>query len=168
MKDQLIEPPKKLKSKVRGVPGGPDPEILEKVNKRIEAVGRSYTQWALKDVERLSNLLRDLTPHQPAASKILDQMFQIALEMRGQGGSFSYPLISEAAKSLCIFIDALKKINEFDDTAKELCKVHSDTIKLILQKPPEDQNNTVDRQVVAGLSKATQIYAERRNLTLCY
>jgi hypothetical protein len=53
----MMNSPVELRSKVTGG-GYPSPEMLTNADEKIRKVGARYTEWTLKDIERLPELLK--------------------------------------------------------------------------------------------------------------
>ena len=164
--EDMANPLKRIKSKVKGTPGKADPKVIAKVDKLIAQHAKSYRDWATGDAQRLYDLLNELTIQHPNHKELLDKLFLVALEMRGQGGTFGFPLVSIICRNLCILLDGLKQLDNIDDTARELCQTHVDAVNRILRDNNHGNGEKIDHQVIASLEKAMQIFAERRNIKL--
>jgi hypothetical protein len=94
---EIIQPEFHLAVKL-GPGKGIDPAILERAEQAVAALADSYIEWASKDVGRLQVAVNAARARGEDAP--LDELRSIAHEVRGQGGSFGYPLISRVATSL--------------------------------------------------------------------
>ncbi len=113
-KTALIDPPRRLGQKVQKT-GGPTPEIaiLSAVNAADDLMN-GYQGWAVDDLEALWNSFRNLAGRDEIEPVDIKEMFDIAHEVRGHGGSFGFPLISLIGDSLCKFIDGRSRLDNAD------------------------------------------------------
>lgn len=163
----LIDPPKKLKQKVRGTPGLPSAEVLKNIEQRIKAIANNYPEWALKDVQAILTLLEEVTPSEPNDKRLIDRIYPFALELKGQGGTFGFPKISEISKSLCLFIEGLRTVEDFDARARDICKAHAEVVLILLTNAADNSKSVkLDEAIFVGLYNAVQSYAAKHNITL--
>lgn len=82
---------------------GADPEtarVLAEAEAIIAELSKQYLPWLKRDLNDLSTHVATLRPHQPA-DEALDEIFSVAHNIKGQGGAFGYPLVSEIADMIC-------------------------------------------------------------------
>jgi HPt (histidine-containing phosphotransfer) domain-containing protein len=79
-----------------------DPDALARAEAALQRLSGQYLQWARTDMAALeANLAR--VPDDPTALK---RMFTVAHDMKGQAGTFGYPLVTELGNRLCRAIEA--------------------------------------------------------------
>jgi len=95
---EIIQPEFELAAKL-GPGKGIDPAVLQRAEQAIAAMAGEYVAWATRDVGRLQAAVASArgNPADPAA---LTPVREIAHEVRGQGGTFGYPLVTRLASSL--------------------------------------------------------------------
>ena len=76
--------------------------------------------------------------------------------MRGQGGIFGYPLITEFSKSL--FLSTNRQYNSISDNEYELLKAHIDAIKVVIAERVEGDGGETGRALLAGIQAAIKKY----------
>lgn len=90
-------------------------ELEQKAMDIIADMSKKYIQWATNDVVRLKQLfeqIRNLTgPEQDAL--IRGDFYRTAHDIKGQGATFDYPLMSDLGAHLCTLI---KTTDTFDET----------------------------------------------------
>ena len=78
---------------------GIDAEMLARAEAAVAELAAGYPDWASQDLEQMRAAVAALraapTPEQARA------FYLLAHDVKGQGGSFGYPLISTIAGSLC-------------------------------------------------------------------
>ncbi len=116
----IVNPPNRLGDRVRRT-GGPTPEqaILRALN-AAEDLMEEYQGWAVDDLTKLWQAFEASVDGTPSPAQIL-QMFEIAHGIRGEGGSFGFPLVSVISDSLCKLLEGKKSISRPE---QEVIKVH--------------------------------------------
>ncbi len=111
--NRTIRPRRHIKQKIR--PGGPAPEaaILNALNAAEDLIGQ-YQGWAIDDLENLWQAFMAAASDGRADAKRLSELYDIAHETRGQGGSFGFPLISVLGDSLCKYLDGRTSVTDQD------------------------------------------------------
>ncbi len=73
-----------------------DPLALARAEAALAALACDYHAWAAADLVRLRTAL---APFQP------DRLFAIAHDIKGQAGTFGFPLVTERANALCRMLE---------------------------------------------------------------
>ena len=113
-------PPERLSSKVRKT-GGPSPQqaILRALN-AAEDLMDNYQGWAVDDLTRLWQAFEDSAEDSDNSHNI-NKMYDLTHDIRGEGGSFGFPLISIIGDSLCKFLEEKTRLPVME---LEVVKVH--------------------------------------------
>lgn len=105
-KEQPIEfftPPNTLKAKVGSAIGGIDVNAIKRAEEAIEALKSEFGTWINDDVNRLV-AMRDAHREAPGEETHGD-FYRAAHDLKGQGETFEFPLVSRIAASLCHLLD---------------------------------------------------------------
>ncbi|MEO5335968.1 MAG: Hpt domain-containing protein [Magnetospirillum sp. WYHS-4] len=147
----VIRPPDTLKSKVReGGPGAVDLAALERAEAVIANLTDSYLQWVQEDLVKIQTAYDALAAAPEAERKAAaDRVFQVAHDIKGQGGSFGYNLMTVIGNSLCRFIE-----REPDPSPKhvDVIKVHVDSLKLVIAQNLKGDGGPLGEKLLAGLN----------------
>jgi len=148
--------PNSLKEKAGGggFTGGAEisKDLLEEAEQSLERAALDFSTWALDYVKKLSNLcVEALEAEGGARAKYFAEINLLALELRGQGGTFGYPLISTFGKML---YDATIEGCREDDNAVEIVKAHIDAMGAVLREKVAGDGGEVGRALLASLKKA--------------
>ncbi len=116
--------------------------LEEQANQVIHNLTETYienAQTQLHDLERYIAEIRQLTG-QAQAQLIKENLFRTAHDMKGQGATFGYPLLTRLGAKIC---DRIRNRNEWNK--HDLNEFESDIadIKTVLQFPPNSENNTL-------------------------
>lgn len=116
----IVNPPNRLGDRIPRT-GGPTPEqaILRALN-AAEDLMDEYQGWAVDDLTKLWQAFELSVDGIPSTTQIL-QMFEIAHGIRGEGGSFGFPLVSVISDSLCKLLEGKKSTTVPE---QEVIKVH--------------------------------------------
>ena len=146
---EIINPPNTLKSKVReGGPGAVDLATLERAERVIEQMADSYLEWVQEDLVRMDAAYKALAAATGDRKAEAEQVFQIAHDIKGQGGSFGYDLMSLIANELCRLIERQDK---FGTGEVQAVKVHADAMKLVIQNRMKGDGGANGQALVAGI-----------------
>jgi len=140
-----------------GLPQGFSMELSMSVLKRAEASLRrhasGFAEWAAKDLEVLAAELRTARAEElpERRRRHLDRISRRAHELRGQGGTFGYPLVTEIARSLYHFThpDAHQ-----DGSTLDIAAVHLAALKTVVRQNVRGRGGTVGEQILAAFQSA--------------
>ena len=138
--------------------GGPTPEMLAKANATIDKMTQDFPNWASKDVDKLDALLAQVASGDADPAMIKD-VYKLAHDMRGQGGSFGYPVVTGVAGSFCKFVNSL---DEIDQGAIEILQAHVKALRAVLQNKIAGDGGPVGAKIQDGLDRAVARYNEKR------
>jgi DNA-binding response OmpR family regulator len=151
--------PNKLREKVAGghaganVKGELPADLLEEAEQQLERASLDFTKWALEYLSKLSDLCTEALMEPGRRVRHFSEMHTLALELRGQGGTFGYPLVSQIGKML--FDMTIEGCRE-DDNAVEIVKCHIDAMRAVLREKVAGDGGEVGRAVIKGLTKSIE------------
>ena len=146
---RLYRPPNRLREKL-GELDGPDPEFLiARIEAGIAELKERYMSWANADLTALYSALEAARAHIGNRQDHMGQMHEIAHNMRGQAGTFDYPLIAEIGSSLCSFVDSAVK---FGNVELEAVALHVQAIHSVIGGKVEGHGDEQARAMLAGLA----------------
>lgn len=150
----------RLAGKVGGQPSGEMPrldmEVLGKVEEKIQEMSGDYSNWVTDEIAKLDEALHKLKEPGANLRSLIARINRGAHEMRGQGGIFGYPLITEFSKSL--FLSTNKNVQVISPNEYELLKAHIDAIKVVIAERVEGDGGETGRALLAGIAAAIKKY----------
>ena len=157
--NKVIKPPTSLNDKV-GVdgPGAVDLKAIERAEQAIANLAGDYLEWVEEDLERIqnaANALKTATADEMASG--LNDVFQISHDMKGQGGSFGYQLMTSIGDMLCGLVE---ERTEATPDLIEAIQVHISTMKLVIAERMEGDGGMGGRTLLEGL---VQVSTKVRN-----
>jgi hypothetical protein len=154
-KPQIINPPNRLKSKVSmGGPGAVDPERLARAEAVIEQMTANYLEWVETDLKKLEIDLASLVPGADDAETV-ERIYRTSHDIKGQGGSFGYQLMTEVGALMCRYIENLdgKSLTGEDIELMNLC--HG-SMRAVISGRLAGDGGEAGREVLNGLSKVAE------------
>jgi len=146
---KLIRPPNKLSNKVTvGGPGAVDDAALERAEQVITELAVSYVDWAREDLTKLQNAFDELKSSDGGEDP-LDAVFQIAHDIKGQGGSFDYDLMTIIGDMLCRYIEGLE--GNATKLANEVIELHINALQAVISQELKGNGGPVGNQLLSGL-----------------
>src|SRR3546814_810657 len=126
-----------LKEKTAGLGHEPgamidiDPAALARAQAALEEMVEDYPDWVKALLQRLSEEHRRAvdTPHERRAQ--FEKIRHIAHDMKGQGGTFNYPLITDFSDSLYNFTGPTAGMS---DNHVEIIKAHIDSMRVAVNE----------------------------------
>ncbi len=126
-----------------------DPEILARAEKAVAALGGNFIEQMKESLAAKRAQLESMgtVPDADASQDI----FSFAHDMRGQGGSFGYPLLSTIGGSLCHFLE----MRDFRLIAGDVVVVqsHFDAAAAILANDISGDGDLVSQALVESLDQ---------------
>ncbi len=155
---QFISPPNTLrKAKIGSGKAKMDPALLAKADAVVEKMQENYTDWADEDLTMLEKSLADIRTAEDQLPHI-KILFRHALDMKGQGGSFGYAMVTQVAGSLADFVGDLKKLQGIDF---ETVAAHVQTMRAVMAGEVKGDGGETGQALLAGLNamvaKATAV-----------
>lgn len=154
--------PNRLGAKVGLAPKAPvptlPPEVLAAAEEEIQSRAGDYATWIAAEVDELGRRVERLPQEEAAVPVLMAQINRSAHEMRGQGGIFGYPLITQVAKSL--YEVTRGSFTAITGNEHLLFKAHVDAIKAIMNGRISGDGGTTGKQLLASLEVAKKKYAK--------
>ncbi|MBB4286798.1 Hpt domain-containing protein [Roseospira goensis] len=147
----FIDPPATLREKVQGGTAAVDGAALARAEAVITALRADYLAWAADDVERLARALVVVESAPPDIETAKGDLFRIAHDMKGQGGSFGYDLVTVVGDRLCRLVERI----EGPPSAPQVqaVRLHVEALRLIIGRRMEGNGGPAGTDLVAGLDR---------------
>ena len=120
-----------------------DPEAVARAESIVASMSEEYLEWLRGDLDELDKTLSEAR----GSVRAVDQLRRKAHDIRGQGGSFGFPLISEVA-------DALYKVMVSQDDilsaeGETLTRGLFETLRLVVERQARGDGDIQTREAVA-------------------
>ncbi len=151
---KFITLPNKLRKKQidAGVQLNIDPSLVGAAEAKIVGMKDEYLKWVDKDLDQLSALCDIAMKDKPQRAVHIENLYNKTVEIKGQGGSFNYALMTTVGSQLCRFIEV--QGNDLDDPRMDIVKLHVETLRMVIGQKMEGDGGPMGQKLVAGLGLA--------------
>lgn len=134
-----------------------DPAFIRAAEERIRSFFGDYADWVERHIRNMIDSRNALAVGEGDAATHIASINTIAHELRGQGGIFDYPLITQMAKSL---YDATSSPNiEVTGAWIELVGAHIDTIRTVFSKKISGTGGETGQTLLRDMEVAVKKFA---------
>ena len=152
---KLFRPPNKLVETL-GPLDGPDPEtLIAQIEAGIASLKKKYMSWAEADLKALYRALDAARRHLDDVETHVKSIGETAHAMRGQAGTFGFPLITQIGNSLC---GLTERACDFGASEIEALELHVRAIHTVIDGGIEGDGGEVGRVMLSGLHAVTARY----------
>ena len=135
-----------------GAPTASYAERLAAAEAQVEALADSFESWARGDLAALQDALQG-AGQMSRRRQEFDRIFQVAHDMKGQGSTFGYNLLTEIAGSLC---DFLRRLTDPSDADLVVVRHHVNALNVVLEQRIKGSGGELGEQVIARLRQLTE------------
>ncbi len=137
-------------------------DVLKRAENVIIKLADDYLDWAKSDLIRLQYTYEQLIENVDNRQENLDLMYTLVHDMKGQGGTFGYTLMTRVGDQLCRFIDHL------DDTVSislqdETIQIHIDAMRMVLTSKIRGDGGDLGKQVLKGIEAVQKKIRREKN-----
>ncbi len=151
---EFITPPNTLKSKVSiGGAGAVDEAALKRAEEAIAGMTDEYLEWVVQDIARIETACRELKADETDREAKLQAVFQVAHDIKGQGGSFGFDLMTVIGNQVCRVIE---KADSDDPHIVDVIDVHVEAMKMIVKNQMKGNGGRDGELMLAGLQKVCE------------
>ena len=151
---EIINPPTNLQNKVeKGGPGAVDLDAIARAEEVIANLAGDYINWAKEDLVKLEAAYDKLKKGEGEQKELLLGVFNIAHDMKGQGGSFDYELMTAVGDKLCRLVEKLDKIGPKE---VEKIRIYVDAMQVIIGHKLSGDGGKEGQQLLMGLEVLVQ------------
>ncbi len=150
---QIIKPPNNLlKAKTGSGKVKLDSQAIQRAESAIQKIGEDFPEWAQRDLDDMEKALAAARQNPDQLEDCIMQIFRRSMELKGQGGSFGYDLISQIGDSLKKFTESRNDANPRD---VEIIAAHVSAMRVVMLQDIKGDGGNVGRAIVDGIYKLT-------------
>ena len=123
-------------------------ETLARAEEATTALRANYPEWARIDVDQAQAILAAATSEPDRRREHLDLVYAAMHNIKGQGASFGYPLVTRIAQSLCKLLGAKHDIG---GPMLRVVQAHVDALKLVLDQKIEGPGGETGEKLASRL-----------------
>lgn len=151
----------KLKEKTFGLGAGKgeiSADALAKAEQALSELAEDYPDWVSGLISNLAEKHGRCVDTPEKRREFFEEINRIAHDMRGQGGTFGYPLITDFADSLESFTMIKTGIT---DNMVELVKAHVDSMRIVIKNRIKGEGGEKGAQLKKSLNMAIESYKKK-------
>ena len=131
---------------------------LERAEAAVADLAKDYASWALRDVAKARAALASAVADEARRCGYVEAMFRVGHDLKGQGSSFGFPLVTKIGHSLCTL--TRDRARDYQVQHLDLAKSHLDALELVLTKGIKGDGGKVGVELVAKLeSRVAELLA---------
>ncbi len=154
---KILRPANTLKEKVTGgdlnMKIEIDDAVLQRANSAVQELGASFEVDLQSEIASLASLYDGALADKARRAGFLTDVIKRCHEIRGQGGTYGFPLISEFASLL---YDFASDPNRIEDVHMEIIKAHIGAIQVVLTARLKNDGGAVGTELKTMLNVAVQ------------
>jgi hypothetical protein len=132
-------------------------EALERALSEMKKSQEDYPDWVKQTLNDLADDLKAASEKDEVArQRNFKHIGALAHELKGQGGTFGYPLISVFGKSLNEFTE--KEVGYITDNHLEIVKAHIDVMRAVIKDRISGDGGNIGRELIMVLERAIKKY----------
>lgn len=149
---RFVQPPHQISERVSGG-GDISDKMLDRADAAVKRLSDQFTDLALDEIGKLDALLKEAAANPDRRRDIVRNIFMVVHDLRGQGATFDYPLLTRIGSSLCTFTENL---DGSSDKELQVIGVHVDALKAVMTNKINGDGGPVGREIAKGLEIAVQ------------
>jgi len=127
-------------------------ETLSRAEEAATALRANYTEWARIDLDNSQARLDAAKRGVEGRREQLDLLYAAMHNIKGQGTSFGYPLVTRISQSLCRLIAPGRVLEEL---GLKIAQAHLGALKLVLEQKIAGKGGEVGEKLAARLESLT-------------
>jgi len=136
-----------------------DPGLLEAAEEHLQSMEDDYADWVADNIKEMLTHYEALKNEPVNPWRHLTELGRIAHQLRGQGGTFGYNLITIFGKSL---VDCTSVKRDIDDNLLDFIKAHIDAVQAVLRDSIRGHGGPIGEELVKMLDKAREKYTSQQ------
>ncbi|WP_281685016.1 Hpt domain-containing protein [Thalassobaculum salexigens] len=158
-KVEFIDNPNPIRKKVRVEQGADPANLIRRADKQVQKLSGEFEEIFAATIPALGEAMEAVRKSDGADKDALGQVRRMLHDLRGQAGTFGYPLVSQVGDSACKFIDLSDQIGTPET---EVLGMHIDALKAISQAKIKGDGGPVGAELRGGLRKVILKYNDRK------
>lgn len=157
---EMIDPPNTLKDKVptKGT-GSPDFTPVERAEKALDLMSVEFDDWLAEEVEKLL-IARNLVTADGLNNDTFEKLYMASHDLKGQGETYGYPLITQVCASLCKLLDTAP---QHSDIPADIIDHHVNTVRNMMKMKMKQADHPQGSAVANRLIDVVLEYADHED-----
>ena len=126
-----------------------DADSIAKAENAVLQLKDDFLEWVRADLERMEAALGRARMDGAQRKEHIETLFAVCHDMKGQGGTFGYPLISRIGHSLCTMLERDGK-----ESNLKIASAHVEAIRGIILRNVTGDGGAIGQLIAEGLEAA--------------
>lgn len=122
---------------------------LAQAQAAVAGMAEQYIGWVTADLERLDQAITRLDAANPAAS--LKGVYEVAHDIKGQGATFGYRLVTDIGALLCRYLHKSQERNAYDPAVID---AHVQALRTVIDNRVQGDAGELGKEILASLAAA--------------
>jgi chemotaxis protein histidine kinase CheA len=132
-------------------------DMLDKANAALQRLGPEYLVWVRADIKRLEAAIAKLAQTgnaAPETKRCLEAVYAISHDMKGQGGTFGYDLVTDILHNLCQYLENREAANDYE---RHVIQLHVNAVKQVTDNELTGDGGDAGQALLHGLREVVEI-----------
>ncbi len=138
-------------------------EALEAAEKLFAEAQDEYPNWVQENLDKLFKALAVCEQQPDKRPVAFEALNAIAHDMKGQGGTFGYPLVSLFG---CGLHDITKEQDEIKDAHVQIARAHVDAMRAVVNGRVAGDGGEIGRELMSSLEAAIRKYSRAEDIEI--
>jgi len=127
------------------------PDAVRDAEAAVAALADSFLEWITEDIDNAKKALAD-APDKPGDNQpLIRAIFEVVHNVKGQGGSFGYYLLTKIGGSLCNYLRVESALA--DEKQLKVIAAHFAAMDFALEKNIQGSGDAIGDQLLGKLSQ---------------
>ncbi|MBT5072385.1 MAG: hypothetical protein HOH18_09580 [Kordiimonadaceae bacterium] len=136
-----------------------DEGLLSEAEEALNEMSEEYPDWVMTIIDELFEVHRRCVDDEVGRKGYFERINSIAHDMKGQGGTFGYQLITDFAEGLYNFTAAGAGLS---DSHVEIIKAHLDAMRVVIRERIEGDGGDIGAEIKKGLELSVQKFSNKK------
>ncbi len=124
------------------------PDAVKQAEAAVAALAENYTVWVRDDLTKARKALEEARETAPDNAKAVRDIFDVCHNVKGQGGTFGYDLMTMIGASLC---DFTRDCESADADKLKIVEVHLSALDFVVDRKFKGDGGEAGRELLAKL-----------------
>lgn len=136
-----------------------DDDIMSDAEEALNEMAEDYPDWVMSVIDELFEVHRRCVDDDASRKGYFERINSIAHDMKGQGGTFGYQLITDFAEGLYNFTS---KGAGLSDSHVEIIKAHIDAMRVVIRERIEGDGGEIGSELKKGLELSVAKFSSKK------
>lgn len=136
-----------------------DDDLISEAEEALNEMAEDYPDWVMSVIDELFEVHRRCVDDELNRKGYFERINAIAHDMKGQGGTFGYELITDFAEGLYNFT---AKGSGLSDNHVEIIKAHLDAMRVVIRERVDGDGGDIGKELKKGLEQSVEKYSTKK------